>query len=49
MRRTPVLGRLAVCVADPSGRVALTLTRLGLRLELLSSLVIALAIISRMR
>ena len=49
MRRTPVLGRLAVCVADPSGRVALTLTRLGLRLELLSSLVIALASISRMR
>ena len=48
MRRTPALGRLAACVADPSGRAALTLTRLGLRLEPLSSLVIALAFISQM-
>ena len=49
VRRTPALGRLAACVADPSGRAALTLPRLGLRLEPLSSLVIALAIISQMR
>ena len=49
MRRTPALGRQAACVADPSGRAALTLTRLGLGLEPLSSLVIALAIISWMR